>query len=184
MGIKVDVGEPNSSSLCRITQPRISLWPELFRPAALPGLRLRGLEFDSYGGGGGGGVGGGCCNSQGLPFSGSGANCLNPLIKSSILLACNSQWKHLGRGKDPICPVPPPPLPLIWSGRTYSPPQPANTHALAWVSPRLCNIHADTYLDMKRACRANLLPLTAVKTKRALLSTSNAKAVDPADKNK
>lgn len=109
VGIKVDVGEPNSSSLCRITQLRISLWPELFRPAALPGLRLRGLEFDSYGGGGRAGGGGGCCNSQGLPFSGSGANCLNPLIKSSILLACNSQWKHLGRGKDPICPAPHPP---------------------------------------------------------------------------
>lgn len=127
-----------------------------------------------------------------LQFSGPAlqwkwANCLNPLIKSSILLACNSQWKHLGRGKDPICPVPPhPPTPPspIWSGGSYSPPQPANTHALAWVSPRRCNIHADTYLDMKRACRANLLPRTAVKTKRALLSTSNAKSIDLADKNK
>lgn len=97
------------------------------------------------------------------------------------MLACNSQWKHLGRGKDPICPfTPPPPR----SGRTYSPPQPANTHALAWLSPRLCNIHADTYLDIKRACRANLRPRTAGKTKRALLSTSKATCTEAADKTK
>lgn len=74
--------------------------------------------------------------------------------------------------------------PLIWSGRSYSPPQPADAHALAPLSPRLCNIHADTYLDMKRACRANLLPRTAVKTTRAPLSTSNGKSIDLTDKNK
>lgn len=106
-----------------------------------------------------------------------------PFDQELSLVSMQLSVEASGERKRPDLPRSPP-HPLIWSGRSYSPPQPANTHALAWVSPRLCNIHADTYLDIKRACRANLLCLTAVKTKRALLSTSNATSIDLADKNK
>lgn len=169
MRIKVDEGEPNSSCLCRITELDISLW------SALSGPRC---SWD-------------CCSEVWnlIPFGGmlqfSGpalqwkwANCLNPLIN---LVSMQLSVEASGERKRPH--LPPPPPPLIWSGRSYSPPQPANTHALAWLSPRLCNIHADTYLDMKRACRANLLPRTAAKTTRALLSTSNTTSAERADKN-
>lgn len=63
VGIKVDVGEPNSSCLCWITQLYISLWSG-FQAAGAPGTAAQrsGIWF----------LLGECCNSQGLPFSGSG----------------------------------------------------------------------------------------------------------------
>lgn len=157
----MDVREQNNSCLCWITQLYISLWSELSGHRCSWDHCSEVWNLIPFGG---------MLQFSGPALQWKWANCLNPLIKSSILLACNSQWKHLGSGKEPICPIPP----LNWPGRSYSPPQPAITHALTWVSPRLCNIHVDTYLDMKRACRTNLLPRTAVKTKEALLSTSNA----------
>lgn len=88
-----------------------------FRPLMLQGLMLRGLEFDSFGGDA-------AILRPALQWK--QANCLNPLIKTSILLACNPRWKHLGRGKDRSVLLP-------FSsglGEFYSPQRNLHTHML------------------------------------------------------
>lgn len=98
VGIKVDVGEQNSSCLCWITQLYISLWLQLSGHRCSWDHCSEVWNLIPFGG---------MLQFSGPALQWKWANCLNPLIKSSILLACNSQWKHLGSGKEPICPVPP-----------------------------------------------------------------------------
>lgn len=98
VGVKVDVGEQNSSCLFRMTRLRIRLWSELSGHSCSWDSRSEVWNL--------------------IPFEGEGAailrpalswkwaNCLNPLIRTSILLAGNLWVEASGKRKRAICPIP------------------------------------------------------------------------------